>query len=168
MPINTKKVTGRRDVHFASLAEVRVDVEQLRDAAADGSGSSIESLGNWSPGQAMQHLARFMTCSLDGFGKVPFWIRPMGVALQLIVRDKILTEPPPAGIKLSKDTPFIPDASVDTATGAQELIEVIERVEGGAVFIPKSPFLGPLTREKWITLHLRHSELHLSFFKVAK
>lgn len=163
MPINTKKVAGRREVRFESLAELRADVEQLRDAAAGG---SVEALGNWSPGQAMQHLARFMTCSIEGFDKAPFFLRPMGMVLQLFQGKKILNRPPPAGIRIPDSLSFFPDAGVEDAAGAAELLAVIDRLFQGTKCVQPSPLLGKLLHEQWIKLHCRHAELHLSFFKV--
>ena len=162
MPINTKKVAGRREVRFESLAELRADVERLRDAAASG---PVEALGNWSPGQAMQHLARFMTCSIEGFDKAPFFLRPMGMVVQLFQGKKILNRPPPPGFRIPHTLSFFPDGDADDEAASAELLAVIERVEKEKCVQP-SPLLGKLTHETWIQLHLRHAELHLSFFKV--
>ena len=163
MTINTRKVTGRREVRFETLGELRSDVERLRDAAAGG---SLESLGNWTAGQATQHLARFMACSIDGFGWAPIYLRPMGIVLQVFLGKKLFHKPPPPGMKLPEKTPFFPDKDVRDDAGAAELLGVLDRVEAGERFSHKSPLLGRLTHEQWIKLHLRHAELHMSFFKV--
>jgi Protein of unknown function (DUF1569) len=166
MAINTKKVTGRREVRFESLAELQADVERLRDAAGGGDGQgSVQSLGNWSLGQATQHLARFMTSSIEGFHGAPFFLRPMGMMMQLFMGRKLLDNPPPAGIRLPEKTPFFPDAEVSVEAGVAELLAVLDRVDKGDKFVQKSPLLGKLSHEQWTTLHCRHAELHLSFFK---
>lgn len=163
MTIDTRKVTGRRTVHFDSLDELARDVELLRDAAAGG---SVEALGNWSPGQAMQHLARFMTCSIEGFDKAPFFLRPMGMVLQLFQGKKILNRPPPPGFRIPDSLSFFPDAEVEDAVGARELLAVIDRLSQDTKCVQPSPLLGKLSHEQWIKLHCRHAELHMSFFKV--
>ncbi len=183
MAINTKKVADRREVRFASLAELRADVERLRDAAGGGGGNgggngsgdgsgdgdrsgSVQALGNWSLGQASQHLARFMVCSIDGFDKAPFFLRPMGMMLQLFQGQKVLNQPPPPGFKIPSTLAFFPDAEVDDAAGSAELLAVIDRLLSGTECVHPSPLLGKLSPEQWTKLHLRHAELHLSFFKV--
>ena len=163
MPINTKKVAGRREVRFESLAELRADVERLRDAAASG---PVEALGNWSPGQAMQHLARFMTFSIEGFDKAPFFLRPMGMGVQLFQGKKILNRPPPPGLPIPGKLRFSPDAEIEDAVGATELLAVIDRLSQGEKCVQPSPLLGTISHEQWIKLHCRHAELHMSFFKV--
>lgn len=163
MAINTKKVTDRREVRFESLAELRADVERLREAAAAG---SVQPMGNWSLGQASQHLARFMVCSIDGFDKAPFFLRPMGMMLQLFQGQKVLNQPPPPGFKIPSTLAFFPDAEVDDAAGSAELLAVIDRLLSGTECVHPSPLLGKLSPQQWTKLHLRHAELHLSFFKV--
>ena len=162
MTVNTKKVKDRREIRFESLAELRVDVERLRDAAAGG---SIQPLGNWSLGQASQHLARFMVCSIEGFDKAPFFLRPMGRVLQLLQGKKLLNKPPPPGFPIPSTLSFFPDADADDSAASAELLAAIERVEQEKCVQP-SPLLGRLSHEQWVRLHCRHAELHLSFFKV--
>jgi len=41
----------------------------------------------------------------------------------------------------------------------------MERLRAGPPARPNVIF-GPLTHDEWIQLHLRHAELHLSFFAV--
>lgn len=60
MPINTKRVSGRRKVRYASLEEFLADAE--RHAAPN-----VRFLGNWSAGQIYEHLARTLESSIDGF-----------------------------------------------------------------------------------------------------
>ena len=60
-PIDTTKVTGRRTLHFNSLDEIAADVEMLTKAR------EIKTLGNWSAGQVVQHVATTMNKSIDGF-----------------------------------------------------------------------------------------------------
>ena len=163
MTIDTRKVTGRREIRFESLGELRADVERLREAAARG---SVEALGNWTAGQATQHLARFMTCSIEGFDKAPFFLRPMGMVLQLFQGKKILNRPPPPGFRIPHTLSFFPDAEVEDAVGARELLAVIDRLSQDTKCVQPSPLLGRLSHEQWIKLHLRHAELHMSFFKV--
>ena len=58
-PVNTSKVTGRRQVHFESLDDILADAERLTRGP-------VRQLGNWSVGQATSHLARTMKMAVDG------------------------------------------------------------------------------------------------------
>jgi hypothetical protein len=158
---NTKTVTRRDNVKLGTLDDLLAEADQIAQAEAEG---TARALGNWSPGQNLQHLAKFMTCSIDGFGgSMPLGLKIFGRLLRLVLGKKMLRSPPPPGLKLPADVPFGPDAQVSASTGAADLRAVIERVRGGEAFLPASPFLGRLSREQWIELHLRHAELHLSF-----
>ena len=159
--IDTRRVTSRRPVRFESLEELSAEAERIAEAEHAG---RARALGNWSPGQNLQHLARFMTCSLDGFGKEPpLPVKLFGRVLRLFLRGGMFQKPVPPGFKLPRGMPFIPAEQVGAGEGARELCAVIDRVQQGAPFIPASPLFGRLTREQWIALHLRHAELHLSF-----
>lgn len=159
--INTKQVSDRRTVKLATLDDLAAEADRIAQAEATG---AVRPLGNWSPGQNLQHLARFMTCSIDGFGgKPPVWLRLLGRVMRLVFGKKLFLNPPPPGMQLPPDLPFVPDAEVGAAGAAAELRAVIDRVKGGAKFLPASPVLGRLSREQWIELHLRHAEMHLSF-----
>lgn len=159
--INTKKVANRREIKLATLDDLAADTKQIAQADAQG---RAKAMGNWSPGQNLQHLARFITCSLDGFDKaLPFGIRAFGWILRRFLGKKLFKNPVPPGYTLPVGTPFIPADDVSVADASAELLAVLDRIRAGAAFVPKSPFFGPLTREQWIELHLRHAELHLSF-----
>jgi len=153
--VDTAKVTGRRELHFASLDDIRADVEQLAAAR------EIKTLGNWSPGQVFQHLGLVMNNSIDGFQSQMPWI--VRVLLGFFMKKKILNKPMGAGFKLP-------------ARAAQELVPSETSLEQGLATIRRgldrlktetkrvnSPFLGKMTLDDWTKLHCRHSELHLSF-----
>jgi hypothetical protein len=159
--INTKRVSNRRELRFSTLEALSTEADQIARAEAEG---RTRALGNWSPGQNLQHLARFMTCSLDGFGKPPpLPVRIFGRVFRLILCGRMLQRPAPAGFKLPKGLPFLPEEQTTAADGARELCAVIDRVRRGDPFIPASPLFGRFSRDQWIALHLRHAELHLSF-----
>lgn len=159
--VDTRRVTSRRPVRFESLEELSAEADRIARAEAEG---RTHALGNWSPGQNLQHLARFMTCSLDGFGKEPpLVVKLFGRVLRLFLGGRMFQKPVPPGFKLPKGMPFLPQDQTSADVGARELCAVIERINQGAPFIPASPLFGRLTREQWIALHLRHAELHLSF-----
>lgn len=69
MTINTSKVDGRRKLDFKTLDDILDDVNYLCQ-------SNVRSLGNWSPGQNLNHLTILMLGCLDGIDvKVRFLTR---------------------------------------------------------------------------------------------
>lgn len=57
----------------------------------------------------------------------------------------------------------MPPDDVTLPEAVARMRRVIERVAAGERFARPSPLFGPLTHEEWVTLHLRHCELHYSF-----
>src|SRR5437870_3362776 len=90
--VNTSKVTERRQLHFNCLDDILTDVERLAVS------KDIRTLGNWSAGQLLQHLAIVMNKSIDGFVARP----PAAVrwVLRLLFKHRFLTRPMSAGFKL--------------------------------------------------------------------
>jgi hypothetical protein len=90
--VDTKRITGRRKLHFNSLAEIQTDAERL----ASG---NYRQLGNWPLGYALSHIARVMRISLDGATfRVPFYIRWFAP----LMKGRMLRSPMPAGFQLPK------------------------------------------------------------------
>ena len=57
----------------------------------------------------------------------------------------------------------MPRGEVSTQDGLDQLRTQIERLNREAKRAP-SPVFGKMTREEWDQLHLRHAEMHLSFY----
>jgi len=150
MSINTKKVTGRRQVRYSSLDELLAEAERL-------SAPDVQMPGNWTPGQIYEHLAKTMNSSIDGFSRL--MPAPARWLLTLLMKHKFLKKGLPAGFKST--TEFIPDAtSVDD--GLSSLRQAVSRQRNESVRAPH-PGLGNITRDEWNDFHLRHAELHMSF-----
>jgi len=157
MAIATKRVTGRRTLHFASLAEVSRDAETLA-AAPD-----VTTIGNWTLGQILMHLARAMDGSIDGIDFRASW------PLRLVgrwMRNRFLLGPMPAGLQLPEHASraLVSDADLTTSAALDALRKAIQRQATEAHREPHGVF-GRLSRQQWEQLHLRHSELHLSFVR---
>jgi hypothetical protein len=158
-PIDTGNVTGRRDLHYQNLDELQSDVDAL--AAADHAGR-LEQLGNWTLGQALNHLSSWINYGFDGYPmKVPYFIK-MVVRL---MKNKFLKGPLPAG----KSLPGVPNGTfgadpISLDEGVKKMSAAIARLRAAPPQDP-NPIFGPLTHDEWIASHLRHGELHLSFFK---
>jgi len=154
MTINTKQVTGRRELHFESIDNVVHDAEQITSGDA-------KSLGNWTPGQILQHLALSMNNAVDGVPfKAPLFIR----LIAPLFKKSFLTKPMPPGFKMPKqmEPKFMPLEDVSTEQGLAALREAAERFKSATSFEPNAA-LGKLTREQQHQLQFRHAEMHLSF-----
>jgi hypothetical protein len=153
--IKTRAVQGRRELRFRRLRDVLADVEEL---ARQG---QVRALGNWTPAQIVQHVARFIRYSIDGFPfTAPAWLRPIGRML----RSRFLLRPWKPGIRLRGGSRAMePDADVTWDAAVADLRREIGRVQAGARMTHKSPLFGALVHEEWEQLHCRHAELHFSF-----
>ncbi len=154
MPVDTKRVEGRRTLRFNSVDEIMADAEKLV------SSPYTKVLGNWPLERLLSHLTRAMNNSIDGINaKAPFFIRWIGGLL----KGRILTKGMSPGRKLPKeiDAKFFPEVA-----SPQEALEKM-RLAVGRIHKEKMnavhPVFGKLTHEEWLQLHLRHAELHLSF-----
>jgi len=152
-PVKTARVRGRRQLHFDSLAQMSADAEQL--AAA----KQIEALGNWTLGQALDHLAISMNLSIDGAkARVPLPVR----LIAPLFKKRILKRSMSAGFKTFR--PYDPRPDVAPAEGVARMKAAIDRLAENPHREPHIIF-GRMSREEYDQLHLRHAELHLSFFR---
>ncbi len=150
----TSSVQQRRTLNFSTLAEFQADAERW-------SRSELKTVGNWTFGQILEHLARVMNCSIDGFGVKASWYRRVFVAP--LIRNSLLTEQMKPGVKLPKRASvLIAGPETSTETGLRNVRNAIARLQGEQP-MAAHPLLGKMTTEEWLSLHLRHAELHMSF-----
>ncbi|HIE95975.1 MAG TPA: DUF1569 domain-containing protein [Planctomycetes bacterium] len=148
--INTKKVTGRREIRYESIDDYVADAERL-------AGPNVHTLGNWSPGQIHEHLATTMNSSIDGFSSM--LPAPVRWLLTLLMKRKFLTKGLPAGFKAPSN--FVPAAtSVEDGLAAMRAAVARQKEESSRA---QHPGFGRLTHDEWNDFHLRHAELHMSF-----
>lgn len=157
VPVDTKKVAGRRMLRFESLDQVIADVDRLVEAERAG---RLTRLGNWTLGQTLGHLAAWAEYCYTGVPlNPPFfvkWILRLG-------KRKFLFGPMRAGVRIPRvagGTLATDAAPLDD--GLERYRRVMERLKVEAPTAP-SPIFGPLTHEESIAINLRHAELHLGF-----
>lgn len=162
-PVNTKQAP-RRALAFQSMAELSAELDRIEAAHRAG---TLRTTGNWSPGQILQHVGKFMRFPIDGFppGKPPWLVR---VLVQMFFKKKAIQgAPPPPGIKLPAGAAYLlPDDSVSFEAGMSLLREQMARIARGERFTHPSPLFGDLTHEEWTKLQLGHCALHLGFLKM--
>ena len=155
VPINTAKVIGRRQLRFERLDDILADIDHLQ------SSSNLKTLGNWSVDQILNHLAKAMTKSIDGFDtSMP---APLRLLMRVLMKRRILNKGMTPGFKLpARAAAEMQTPSVSAAEAFANLRRTIDRLRTETTRAP-SPFLGRLTADEWNRLHCRHCELHLSF-----
>ncbi|MDG2389362.1 MAG: DUF1569 domain-containing protein [Planctomycetaceae bacterium] len=148
----------RRPVEYTSISAVLSDAEFLTV-------HPHRTVGSWSYGKILQHLADSYNRSIDGFGyKNAFIIR---IIAGNFMKKKFLREKMPAGFKLPKaQEEKLPSQETSIEESLANLKQAIARFECEEARADH-PAFGKLTSEEWIQLHLRHSELHMSFVKPA-
>jgi len=153
--INTGRVAERRRLHFNGLDDVLAEVELLAKS------KEIRTLGNWSAGQVLKHLAVVMDKSVDGFVyRVPAVVRLLA---RLLVKRRFLTRPMAAGFKLPPNaTAELGPPETTLEEGLRAIRHAIGRLRS-ETRRAAHPVFGTLTADEWERLHCRHAELHLSF-----
>lgn len=153
-PIDTRKVHGRRKLHFETLDDLRSEAEYLARV-------ETTTLGNWSLGQIYQHLAKGLNLSIDGVDiKPPLWMR----LLMPLLKSSMIHKPMPAGFRLPQQAARLVsvDDEITTQAGLQQLLNAIARCKATTERAPH-PLFGRWTEQEANQFHLRHAELHLSF-----
>jgi len=150
-PINTKRVVGRRDVHYTSYDELLADAEQLAR-------HPIQTLGNWTQAQNYKHIAMSLDTSIDGS---PFMLpAPARWLMSLLMKKKFLTRSIPPGFKTSKEMVASEDTSLeDSLVDLRRAIERQKNESERAIH----PGFGRISRDEWDQFNLRHAEEHMSF-----
>jgi hypothetical protein len=151
----TPAVKERRNLHYDSLQQLLSDAETI--AAGD-----YDTVGNWSYGQILNHLAKAMAFSLDGFPGLAPW--PVRVGATLFLKQRFLTQTLRPGFKLPKRAAALLPQEFPTPEALQGFRAVIARFDNE---VPRAahPLFGRLTPEEWHQLHLRHAELHMSYVR---
>jgi hypothetical protein len=160
MPDRTPS-TARRSLHFDRIDDALADVDRL--AAADAAGT-LTSSGRWTFGQSLNHLATWADYSYD---ETPLAV-PLPVRLFIrLLKRPILYKPMRPGSRI----PRVPGGTlgIDPASSADGLAHFRRsflRLRDQPPTRPHWAF-GLMTHAEWTALHLRHCELHLSFFRPA-
>ena len=89
--VNTKQVVGRRALHFDSFDDLLADAEQMASV-------KTKTLGNWSLGQILKHLAIAINTMIDGSDfMMP---APIRFVMRLLMKKKMLRQTLSPGFKL--------------------------------------------------------------------
>lgn len=150
----TAAAKQRRTIRYNSLPEILEDAERL-------AGGKFRTLGGWSFGQILEHMARSLNCSIDGYGfQAPWFARKL---IAPFVKNSFITKSMRSGFNLpDSGKALIPPNPVSVETGLEHFRQALRRFEREPRRAPH-PLFGPLASQEWISLHQRHAELHMSF-----
>lgn len=155
--INTKGVTGRREVHYDTFDDALADAERL----ASG---EVQTQGNWSYGQILRHLAVAVDTMIDG---APFKLPlPIQFVMRLIMKKRMLTKPLSPGFKLPKKAAMLVPEETSVEEGMELFRAAIQRVKTETERAPH-PGFGVMGPGEWDQFQLRHFEMHMSFVRPA-
>ena len=90
----------------------------------------------------------------------PWLVRKL---VPLFFKQRFLHKKMPSGFKLpARARTLVPEADTATAEGVAKILAAIDRLQQESP-TAAHPVFGVMTRDEWLLLHLRHSELHMSF-----
>ncbi|HZW05597.1 MAG TPA: DUF1569 domain-containing protein [Phycisphaerales bacterium] len=150
---------GRRKLHFASIDDALRDAELIAESDRRG---TLKRCGNWTAGQALGHVAGWITFALDGYP--PDLRPPWFVKVILRMMKSKYMRGLPSGARIPKVEGGTKNTEVlSTEEGLARLRTAWQRLGKTAPTRP-NPVFGQLSHDEWIALNLRHAELHQSFF----
>lgn len=148
----------RRRLRFECLDDI------LQAAELIANSPDVQQVGNWSPGQIFEHLAKSFNSSIDQSQAIaPLRIR----LLARLLRPVVLRVGLPSGFSIKKTSDvaaaeFLPSDAVSTGAGMQMFRRAIERLQTHSMTARHNMF-GDMTQDQWLQMHCRHAELHFSF-----
>jgi len=136
--------------------------ELLLEDAERIAASHYVTVGNWTYGQILDHLARSFAASIDGVGVLLPW--PVRLVGGCLFKGRLLNKMLPSGYQFpdGKDSRLAPDPDVDVESGLEALRKACHRCKSEHER-SMHPLLGNLDRAEWDRFNLRHAELHMSF-----
>ncbi len=143
---------ARRKLVFTSLGEVMPEVERLL--------AGHTTVGRWSLGQILNHLALTIRLPLDGFPAKFSWpVRRLfgPVARRLSFRLGWI----PAGVWVPEV--YLPPQGLDAGREAEALRLSIRRFGASAAPLDEHPLLGRMSLAEWERFHRLHCAHHLGF-----
>ncbi len=149
-----------------TIEDLRAQLDAIEVAHRDG---RLSTEGGWSVGQNLEHCGKFMRDSFDGFTmKVPAPLRMMG---RLFIK-RMLTKPGAQmkpGYKIPKmGRSLMPEEEAGVEAGLALMSQQVARLEAGEKMTQMSPFLGKMTPEQWVNLHLNHCRMHFGFIQTGE
>ena len=145
-------MSARRPLSFDSLDQIMPDVDRLL--------AGYTKVGNWSLGQACNHIGKGFIGAIEGVDfKAPWLLRTL--VAPIFLRQIMKTGKMREGIKVPES--FLPKATLDDRAEVEALRAVINLFKGHTGPFADHPFFGRLSRDQNDQIHRIHSAHHLSF-----
>lgn len=157
MPVDTKQ-SDRRTLQLNTFDDLVAELDSLEAAHRAG---TLQTTGNWTPGQIFSHLAVWIQGYLDGLNlKIALPLKLVGPFMKKRFMTKGFAPglPVPGGMEGE-------DASFDE--GLDRLRTQLLRLDAGESMAHKNPFFGTVTHDEATLIHLRHAEHHLGFLRTS-
>lgn len=148
----------RNRIAYPTFTHLLDDAQRLVDADA-------QTLGAWSLGQILEHLARAFDLSCGRGLRLDPWTAPWGLRFlgRYVLKPWMLRRGMAPGFKLPAHVArILVSDPISPAEALAHLRSSAAFVEHADSF-PPHPVLGPMTPAEWRLFHLRHAELHMSF-----
>jgi hypothetical protein len=155
---------SRRAVCLHSIDEFVAEMERIANAYHSG---RIRTTGNWTAAQILEHLAKLIEYSYDGFPfRVSWPIRAVSHVAKWLAWKRFIQWSFQPGCRLPDYArALLPSPNAEFDAAADRLRAVLARIQSGEPMLQPSPFEGRLTHEQFVFVHLRHAELHLSYIQ---
>jgi hypothetical protein len=157
MPTSTR-TAFRRELKLDSLADLEAELDRVRAAHHAG---TLRASGNWTPGQILGHLAKWIGFYYDGF---PFAVPGVIRLLCRLFRAKLIAMPIKPGMVVRPKSGNVgDDPAYAFEEGWDRLRAQLDRIRAGESLAGPNPLFGRVTHEEAMRLHLNHAALHLGF-----
>ena len=155
----------KRELNLENFDQIKNDVQNL---LARG----YESHGKWNLAQTCKHLNCWMSYPMDGFPKVPLFLKPVMWAMKTFMGKKqlrkVLQEGAfKEGLPTMPKTVFESDDSSDQ-DAVEEFLETVDRFKTHGGPFQESPLFGPMNTSDCKKLQLIHCQHHLAFLTPAR
>ncbi|MEL6795510.1 MAG: DUF1569 domain-containing protein [Planctomycetota bacterium] len=158
MSTNTRKAF-RRELIVDSLADLDAELDNVRAAHHAG---TLRVSGNWTPGQNLGHLAKWMGWYLDD--AFPFTAPGFITFFGTLFRKQIISKPFKPGLRFKPKTGDLGgDPEYSFEEGWDKLQAQLDRVRAGESLACDTPLVGRVTHDEGMRIQLNHCALHLSF-----
>lgn len=149
---------------YGSLDELGAELDRVEKAHGRG---TLTTTGGWSAGQILEHCAKLIGYSLDGFeARAPWFIKVFGV---LVFKPRLGRSHMKPGIRLpAKAASLMPRDEVPFAEGMAAMRSALARIDAGERMTHDSPVLGKMTHDQWVLLHLDHCRMHFGFLDLGE
>jgi hypothetical protein len=159
--IDTTKVSEHRKLEFETIDDCLAELDRIAESDRRG---ELQTLGNWTAGQNLSHLAAWIEFGWDGY---PMNKPPLPVRLVMrFMLGRILKKGMVAGVKIPGiEGGTLGAKDMETQAAAERLRVALNRLKSGELASYDSPAFGKMDHARRIKLNLRHAELHLGFLR---